>query len=335
MITKSQMEVVPHNRIWHNELEINKISKIVASGEWSGSIEVKKMENRFAEIAGIKYASATSSGISALRLALQSLRVEPGDRIALPAYSCVALTNAILATGGVPIPIDIDENTLNICALKLKKVDNLKAVIVVHTFGYPVDFSAIRELGIPIIEDCSHGFGQAEMGSLGDIICISLYATKLLAAGQGGIIMTNDTKKYQIIRDSSNYVDKQPSALRQRETMSSLEAGLAQCSLDRLKESIIRRKNIALKYNESLNYSCKNSERIWYRYVIRVDNSEDMIRNLYQNNIIAAKPIENWCKGNFPIANKAYKEIVSLPIYPNLTSEEQDHVIQKVLNFLN
>ena len=329
------MHLIPHNNLWHDEHEINTVIKIVESGQWAGGFEVERMERRFAEISGFKYAVAVSSGISALRLSLFSYGLTKGDKVGIPAYSCVAIPNAVLALGCQPVEIDIERDSLNISTEHLKNVKNLKAVVSVNTFGKPANYKSFKELKIPLIEDCSHGFGAFGMGSFGDISFLSVYATKLISGGQGGVIMTNDPVKFNRIKDASDYVDKGISAFRQRETMSALEAGLTNCSLDRLKESINRRRNLAMKYDEAFVSNNFDENRIWYRYVIREKFAEDLISFLKNKGIIAKIPIENWTKNNLNEATKAYKELVSIPLYPSLTANEQKYIIKSVKEFKN
>lgn len=325
------MAPVPHNRLTFDQREIDAVAAVIASGNWASGNVVREMESRFAALAGLKHACATSSGISALRLALQSLQIGAGDRVAVPAYSCVALPNAVLACGGVPVPLDVDKDTWNLSPAALASEKNLRAAIVVHTFGLPADFARLRATGVPLIEDCSHGFGRAGMGSLGDVSMLSLYATKLIGAGQGGVVLTHDDAKAAILRDASDYVDKPMAAHRQRETMSAPEAALGLCQLDRLRDLLARRDALAARYNAAFGKNCPHGNRVWYRYTITVRNAASFIAKLEQQGIHAASPVESWCKSPPPFAARAFREIVSLPLYPTLTEEEQDRVIDAVL----
>jgi len=325
------MAPVPHNRLTFDQREIDAVAAVIASGNWAGGNVVREMESRFAALAGVKHACATSSGISALRLVLQSLQIGPGDRVAVPAYSCVALPNAVLACGGVPVALDVEKDTWNLSPAALASEQNLRAAIVVHNIGLPANFSGVRASGVPLIEDCSHGFGRAGMGSLGDVSMLSLYATKLIGAGQGGVILTNDDLKAAFIRDASDYLDKPMAVHRQRETMSAPEAALALCQLERLRDLLARRDSVAARYNAAFGKTGSTSNRVWYRYTITVPDAASFIAKLEQQGIHAASPVENWCETPLPVAGRAFREIVSLPLYPTLTEEEQDRAIEAVL----
>ncbi|MBL9133243.1 MAG: DegT/DnrJ/EryC1/StrS family aminotransferase [Verrucomicrobiaceae bacterium] len=322
------MAPVPHNRLTFDQREIDAVAAVIASGNWAGGNVVWEMESRFASLAGVKHACATSSGISALRLALQALQIGPGDRVAVPAYSCVALPNAVLACGGIPVPLDVEEGTWNLSPAALAAEKNLRAAIVVHTFGLPADFAKLRATGVPLIEDCSHGFGRVGMGSLGDVSMLSLYATKLIGAGQGGVVLTNDDTHAAFLRDASDYVDKPMAVHRQRETMSAPEAALALCQLDRLPDLLARRDALAARYDTAFGKTSPKSDRVWYRYTITVPDAASFTAQMEQQGIHAASPVENWCETPLPVATRAFREIVSLPLYPTLTEEEQDLVIE-------
>lgn len=328
------MSLVPHNRLTFDQREQDAVAAAVASGQWAGGRHVEQMESRFAALAGVKHAHATSSGISALRLALQSLKIGPGDVVAVPAYSCVALPNAVLACGAIPLPVDVDVQTWNLSAAALAAHSGLKAAIVVHTFGLPADFSALRAAGIPLIEDCSHGFGRGSMGSLGDVSMLSLYATKLIGAGQGGVVLTNSDAASAFIRDASDYVDKPLAAVRQRETMSAMEAALALCQLDRLPDLLAKREELAASYDAAFGRTRPKTERVWYRYTITTPDAAAFIEQLAAQGINAASPVDNWLspeqQAGCPVATRAFRELVSLPLYPTLSDEEQARVIAAV-----
>jgi len=284
---------------------------------------------------------ATSSGISALRLALYGLEIGAGDSVALPAYSCVALANAILACGAIPLPLEVEPGTWNLSPLALVAAKaaspNLRAAMVVHTFGYPADYTRLRSVGIPLIEDCSHGFGRGPMGTIGDVTILSLYATKLLGAGQGGLVLTSNARIEARVRDASDYVDKPMSPYRQRETMSAPEAALALCQLDRLDELLQRRDELADSYHEAftdLERPARIGGRVWYRYTLTVPDSAAFVMELASHDIQAAVPIDNWLAPEHrawcPVAARAHQQLVSLPLFPTLTREEQSRVIAAV-----
>jgi perosamine synthetase len=200
----------------------------------------------------------------------------------------------------------------------------------------------MRKTGVPIIEDCSHGIGRGEMGSGGDVAMLSLYATKLVGAGQGGIVLTSDESIACRIRDAADYVDKPKSAHRWRETMSSPEAALALCQLDRLSANLNRRDQIAARYSEEFSEVRKplsHPYRVWYRYTICCDTAASLIAKLGVRNVCAAVPIDNWLtedeSASLPIASRAYRQLVSLPIFPSLKKHEQERVIAAVHDALD
>lgn len=336
----SPVATVPHNRITFGLHEEQAVTQAVRSGQWAGGRLVEELEARFASVAGAEHAMAVSSGVSALRLALLGLRIGAGDAVAVPAYSCVALPNAVLACGATPVPVDVERDTWNISPVALRSAmerePRLRAAIAVHTFGFPADMQGLGSCGVPLIEDCSHGFGNTAMGRQGHIRILSLYATKLIGAGQGGIILTDDSSAAAHIRDASDYVDKPAAAWRLRETMSAFEAALALCQLDRLPELIAQRQRLAARYNASFAPLClclppEHPHRVWYRYVLNVSHPALIISALAEQHIHAAIPITNWLTAaeqvGVPCSDFAYRHLLSLPLFPMLGEMEQDRVI--------
>ena len=152
---------IPHNRLTFDAKETNAVLDVIESGHWACGEKVDQLETVLTQIFNRKYAVCVSTGFSALRLALLSLGIKSGDEVIIPAYCCVALVNAILASGGTPIPVDIMEGSWNINPYLVDKAINKKtrAIIAVHTFGYPAMIYDLCQMNIPVIEDCAHGFG--------------------------------------------------------------------------------------------------------------------------------------------------------------------------------
>lgn len=330
---------VPHNRLTHSTQEEQAVARVVRSGRWAGGAELAQLERRLARVAGVADAVGVGSGVGALRLSLLALGVGPGDSVAVPAYSCVALPNAVLACGAEPVPVDVSPDTWTISVAALRAIlavqPRLKAVIAVHTFGCLAPVRELAALGVPVVEDCSHAFGHGSFGRLGRISMLSLYATKLLGAGEGGMIFTNDTAVADHVRASRDYVDQAPSAHRLNDKLTDLAAALALCQLDRLPRSLARRAELAQRYTEQLaacaaGHDCVlpvvDANRVWYRYTVAVPDAAYVVASLAAQGIAAARPVENWggaTSASAPLATRAYDQLVSLPLYPTLTEAEQ------------
>jgi perosamine synthetase len=331
---------VPHVRLTHGPEEEEAVALVVRSGQWAGGSLVVDVEREFAQAAGTEHAVMVGSGLAALRLSLLALGVHAGDRVAVPAYSCVALANAVLSCGAEPVPVDVEDQTWNMSPASLTAlkatVPNLNTAIVVHTFGVPANVSAIRSCGVRVIEDCSHAFGRPALGNCGDMAILSLYATKLIGAGEGGIVLTSDSAIANQLRDARDYADRSPAAWRLNDKISGCAAALARCQLRRLPELLKRRDAVAAMYDErwrqsssaiSIGLPIVLPDRIWYRYTVTCPDADRVIAELASFRIHAARPVEPWCDySSQPVSLRAFKQLVSLPIYPTLTPWEQNHV---------
>ncbi len=336
----------PHNRLMHGEEEVIAVSEVVRSGKWAGSPLIESIETRFARIAGTNHAVAIGTGLGALRLALRAIGIEPDDAVAVPGYSCVALANAVLSCGAEPIPVEIDRNTLNICPKSLMKIvranhTRIRAAIVVHTFGCPADMEKLAETGVPLLEDCSHAFGRSGFGSHGRVALMSLYATKLVGAGEGGMVFTNDSGIMEKIRHARDYTDLSPDGGRLNDKPSSFTAAIAGCQLDRLSGFLARRDYLADRYHNALSgvageglcrLPVKMSGRVWYRYTLQLRRDVDeVIAAMCARGVVAARPVEPWCESPGQNCAEAFSRTISLPIYPALTDGMQDRVVNAFL----
>ncbi len=344
------MHQIHHNRLTVGDLEAEAIAETVRRGHWACGPKVATLEETLARMAGVKHAVCVGSGVAALRIALQGLGVQSGDRVWVPAYSCVALANAVLASAAAPLPVDITSGDWNLsieAAGALRSVGSPKAAIVVNTFGTPAALGPLRDLGIPVIEDCAHAFGiSAEDGPLGgrsDAAILSFYATKLIGAGEGGAILTNSDALAAHARQWRDYSDQPPDGTKLNDKMTDLAATLALCQLERLPAMIATRQALAVRYHERLaslplRLPDIEGKRIWYRYAVDTWETpvDDLIRHLSEQGIGSARPVTDWRPANSPeapVASYAYDHLLSLPLYPTLTDAEQDCVIAAVRGY--
>jgi dTDP-4-amino-4,6-dideoxygalactose transaminase/RimJ/RimL family protein N-acetyltransferase len=333
--------IVPHNRLTHDHQEEEAVARCAASGRWAMGPMVERLESELSALAGGRHALMVSSGLAALRLALRAVGVKAGDRVLVPAYSCVALPNAVLAVGALPIAVDIDAhyNLDEEAGRRAVDTHRPKAAILVHTFGAKAPVEAARSWGIPIVEDCAHGFGAEGMGALGDITILSLYATKLIGAGEGGAILTSSSETAEWLRNERDYTDRAPSGQRSNDKPTELAAALALCQLKKLPELLARRRELAAQYRERLSsLEVKEDRAIWYRYTIELRNRKvtDVVRELEPHGVCATEPVSDWRSdpAEHPRATHAYQRVLSLPLYPTLSDGEQDQVIAAVLEVL-
>ena len=347
------MSLIPHNRLTHGDAEVQSITEVVRSGYWACGPRTAVLEDALARRSGVTHAVSVASGSAALRLALKGLGVGRGESVLIPAYCCVALANAVLACGATPVLVEVRSEDWCIdpqAACAAAVASGARVAIVVNTFGMPASTAPIRRGGVVVIEDCAHAFGIAvEDGPLGgrsEAATLSFYATKLIGAGEGGAVLTNSTQLAEIVRESRDYTDRAPGPDRFNDKMTDLEAALALCQLARLEEMLARRKHLALIYQDSLARAAERTRafrlprddrpRVWYRYVVEMRSrvAESVITRMEARGIHAAAPVSDWrspSTPDCPIADRAYRYLVSLPLYPTLTEAEQERVIAEFL----
>jgi perosamine synthetase len=344
---------VPHNRLTHGVSEERAILDTVRTGCWAHGPRVLELEGTLAQSAGVDHAVCVASGLSALRLALLGLGVAPGDAVIIPAYACVALANAVLACGASPVPVDVHPEDWNIsaaCVAETLESLDARALVAVNTFGAPAPIDALVNRGVPVIEDCAHAFGTRvdgdPLGGRAHVGILSFYATKLVGAGEGGAVLTNSAGLAQFVRSWRDYGDQAPDGKRLNDNMSDLEAALALSQLARLQDMLEARRQRAERYHELFSGEATRTgafrlpnprqQRVWYRYAVEMHEvpAAPIVQHLQQYGIHAAQPVTDWrAEDSFacPVADRAHRHVISLPLYPTLTRAEQDRVAHAFL----
>jgi perosamine synthetase len=279
------------------EAELEMLREVINSGTLTSTKGnmVKQLETRFAEMIGVKYAYACSSGSGAVHCAVAAIDPEPGDEIITTSITDMGGLTPILYQGAIPVFADVDPNTWNVTAetIAARITDRTKAIIVTHLFGNPCDMSAIMELansrGIPVIEDCAQAFmakhNGRSVGTFGSVGCFSLQQGKHITTGEGGLVTTNDDalarRLFLFINKAFGYGDPQPDhyfiALNSR--MSELCGAVALAQLDKLQGCVDSRQASSTKLTEKLKglpgimtpvMDPRNSQVFW-KYGLRVD----------------------------------------------------------------
>lgn len=328
------------------------ISEIIETGQIAAGPFVEKLEEEFCQYHDVRFSSAVSSGTAALHLALLALAIGKGDEVILPSYTCSAVLNAINYTGASAVPVDIDPETLNISPETIIPFISIrtKAIIVTHTFGFPADINKIIALGIPVIEDCAHAVGAQYLnklcGSIGTVSVLSLYATKMLGSGEGGIVYTNDEKIATRVRDLNKADMRDNYIVRFNYKMSDLAAGFAINQFRKLDYYLQRRNYIAQKYLEafkaipqmSFQKSNIGTKPSYYRFIINTHQAEALTRYTNLKRVMCDrpvfKPIHEYLKmsnSNFQETEKIMHSCVSIPIYPAMSEDDINIVIDTVL----
>jgi dTDP-4-amino-4,6-dideoxygalactose transaminase len=187
--------------------EIAAAADAIRSGWLTTGPRAEELERRFAEYAGAKHALAVSSGTAAMHLALVALGIGPGDEVITTPLTWPATANVVVHTGATPVFADIRHSDLNIDPDRVAELvtPRTKAILPVHLYGQPADLDPLWALGLPVVEDAAHAaeseYRGRKIGGLSEATCFSLYATKSIAAGEGGVVTTNDDGLAERIRD--------------------------------------------------------------------------------------------------------------------------------------
>lgn len=325
--------------------------------------EVRAFENEFAAWMGINYAIGVGSGTDALTLALRAMDIGPKDDIIVPANSYPSAFGLTL-TGAHLRLVDVGENgTINPAYLPSVITKQTKAVVAVHLYGNPADIPAIQKItSIPIIEDCAqaHGakIGERKIGTFGTIGCFSFYPTKNLGAyGDGGLIVTHNKtladrlKALRMYGEIRRYESKEVSGVSR---LDELQATILHVKLKHLAAWNDQRKKIVKRYLKELKgvgdirfitSDNKAFHSSFHLCVIRTTKRNALRKHLERHGIQTAihypTPIHltqayhylGYKEGDFPVAETLSREILSLPLFPELTEEELETVIRRVTQF--
>ncbi|RKY84777.1 erythromycin biosynthesis sensory transduction protein eryC1 [candidate division KSB1 bacterium] len=330
--------------------------------------EVQLFEEEFAEYQEAKYGVAVNSGTTALLISLLCLEIGRGDEVIIPANTFIATAEAVSFTGAKPVLVDVKENTMNIDVNKIEEkiTDKTKAIIPVHLYGQPADMDVITEIAqkykLVVIEDACQAHGAEykgkKTGSLGKIGCFSFYPGKNLGAyGEGGIILTDDkdiAKKARMIRDHGSEKKYYHNIKGINGRMEGFQGAILRVKLKYLDEWIDARRKNARRYNEILKsldvitpYEESFNKHVYHLYVVRIKKREQLQNYLKDKEIFTGihYPIpihlqESYkdlgCdEGDFPVTEMLADEILSLPMYPELSDEQIEYVCENIKEFLS
>lgn len=334
------------------------IGNVVKRGDFILGQEVKLFEKEFAAFCETKYAVGVSSGTAALFLALKSMGIGEGDEVIVPPFTFIATAASVSYCGARPVFADIEKDSYNIDAGKIKKsiTSKTKAIIPVHLYGQPANMPEIikiaRRYNLEIIEDAAQAHGaKIRMGDgkwrltggIGDIGCFSFYPTKNLGGmGDGGIITTNDRNIYEkllILRDCGRTSRYEHKIIGYNSRLDTLQAAVLRVKLRRLNIWNDRRRESSSIYSAYLKDTDgitipsegRGLKHIFHSYAIRVKGRDNLLRALLEKGIAAViyYPIPlhlqpaykylGYKKGDFPVAESVSRDIISLPMYPHLS----------------
>ena len=347
------------------EEEKQAVLQVLDSGILAQGPRVKAFEEAFAEMCGVKYAIATSSGTTALHVALLAHGIGEGDEVITTPFTFIASANSILYTGAKPVFVDIDPATFNIDPRQIEAAitPKTRAILPVHLFGLSCDMDPIMALaekyGLLVVEDAcqSHGasYKGRRVGSFGTGT-FSLYPTKNITSAEGGMITTNDEKiaeECRVIRQHGMrrryYHDELGFNFRMTDVHAAI--GLAQIQkLPRFNQA--RQANAAFlsSHLKGVVVPCvpEGSEHVYHQYTVRVqDGRRDALRDYLHDNGVASEvyypvPVHKQTyyeaqlgyKMTLPEAERASREVLSLPVHPGLSKDDLNIITEKVNAFM-
>lgn len=333
---------------------------------------VEKFEKLFAKkVSNNRNAISVNSATSAIFLALKALGIGRGDEVILPTFTMIATVNAVELSGATPVLVDCasyDNWNLDVAGVERKITKKTKAIIPVHIYGYPCRMAAIMSLAkkhkVFIIEDAAEAMGSKykgkNVGSLGHMSCFSLYSNKIITAGNGGVVCTNDTKLAQKVRQLSFFDYNTNTHFTHRIVgynlvLSGLQAALALSQLKRFDKFLAKRKLVYkwyLKYlgkNEALRFITPTIEQdpnFWFPAAVFSskklrDKAQEMLVNKRIETRVFFRPVhlqpayrKLFTKQRYPNSEYFFKRGLLLPSYYDITENEVRFVC-KVMNGIN
>ena len=347
--------------------------EVARSGAFVHGPDCRKFEAAMADYCGTQHAVGCASGSDALLLALMVLGIEPGDEVIIPSFTFFATAGAVSRLGAKPVFADILPDTFNLDPTDVarKITPATKAIMPVHLFGQCTEMVTLREIAraageIPIVEDAAQAIGAEyqgrRAGSLGTLGCFSFYPTKNLGGfGDGGMLTTDDESlaaKLRQLRDHGQHPRYHHAMIGVNSRLDTLQAAVLNVKLNHLDSWSAGRQHNAARYasefdrlglGEQLGAPVVADEcnSVWNQYTVRLpaDRRDAFQKHLAEQKIGAAiyYPIPlhlqecfadlGYEQGSLPVTEQAAKEVLSLPIFAELATEEQDRVIQATARF--
>ena len=328
--------------------------------------DVTQFEKDFARYIGAEHCVGFNSGTSALHVAMLLLGVGPGDEVITTPFTFVATSWAISYVGAKPVYVDIDDATFNLDPKLIERAitPRTKAVMPVHLYGQPFDLNPIlaicKKHKLPLVEDAAQAHGAKykgkTIGAFCDISCFSFYPGKNLGAcGEGGALLTNNAafdKRARALREHGSTVRYYHDEVGYNYRMEGIQGAVLGVKLKHLEEWTCERRRVAKRYTEllagtPLQLPCETAgaESAWHLYVVRHPRRDDLKKHLEANGVGCALhyPVPLHLQkcyanlghkvGDFPVAEKAAHEVLSLPIYPELTDPQIQRAVKVIKEF--
>ena len=351
-----------------DEAEKQNVLEVLDSGMIASGDYVREFENRFATYIGSKYAAATSSGTTALHVALKAAGIKEGDKVLTTPFTFVASSNSILYCEGEPVFTDVKEDSFNIDPVQIRKKleenPDIKALLIVHLFGLSCDMDAIMELvkeyNLTLIEDCAQAHGAEyngkKVGSFGDVSVFSFYPTKNMTTSEGGIVVTDSSEiidKAKMLIDHGSSKRYEHKILGYNYRMTNLAGAIGLKQLDKLDDFNHKRIENAKYFTDKLNDTKgielplypDNKKHVFNLYTLKIENRDEFASYLEENGIGYGihypAPIykqslyQDLGFGNlqFPVTEKLCKQVISIPVHPGLSIEDREKIVKTIKDY--
>lgn len=367
--------MIPINLPKIGEEEIEAVVKVLRSGIVTSALGagpmVTSFEKNYAKFAGVKHAIAVNTGTAALHMAVVAAGVKAGDEVILPSFTFVATAEAVVMAGGKPVFTDIDPKTYCLSPVAVEKAvtKKTKAILPVDLYGWPADMKPIREIaskhGLAIVEDAAQAHGAMRggkpAGAFADMACWSLYASKNMTTGEGGVVTTDSDEldeKLRMLRTHGEKAKYSSEMLGYNYRMPEIEAAIGLVQLEKLHSFVAARRANATRLSEILGKDKRlklpvepqDGLHSWYLYTVRLMRGDEKERNrivdemkkkgigaeVYYVNPVHLMPYYKKSFGAFklPETEKASKEVFSLPVHPRVAKEQVDEVGKTLLQLL-
>jgi dTDP-4-amino-4,6-dideoxygalactose transaminase len=330
--------------------------------------DVVQFEKDFAKFCGAQHCVCFNSGTSALHIALMLLKIKPGDEVITTPSTFVATSWAISYVGAKPVYVDIDDATFNLNPALVEKAitPRTKAILPVHLYGHPFNLDPLLEIArkhnLPLVEDAAQAHGATYkgkvIGTFGVMSCFSFYPGKNLGAyGEGGALVTNDAAlagRARSLREHGSTVRYYHDEVGFNYRMEGIQGAVLGVKLKHLDSWTSERRRVARRYSEllagtplQLPVEAEYAKSAWHLYVVRHPKRDELKKYLEANKIGCALhyplPLHlqkcyaslGYKEGDFPVAEKAARECLSLPIYPEMTDAQIHRVAQVIRAFFS
>jgi len=319
---------------------------------------VYKFEEEFTRYVGTKYAVAVNSGTFALASSLTASGIKKGDKILTTPMSFIATANSVIHAGGTPVFSDIENDMGNIDPNRIEDIPkDIKGIIPVHLYGNPCDMDKIvefKEEGLFVIEDACQAHGAEykgkKAGSIGDVGCFSFYSVKnMTVGGDGGMVTTDNeeiAEKVRILRDCGRISKYEHGMIGYTARLNTVNAAIGRVQLRHLDEWNEMRRYAARIYQKNLPKEVllrENGNSVYHIFAIRSKRRGEVIQHIKENDIetgvhypipIHLQPIYKqlfgYKEGDYPVSERFSMEVVSLPMFPEITKDEVEFVCEKV-----